>query len=1348
MAAISGEEYHSSKTRQASTILPGQLGEKAERWLISSVKRPLARNYRKYIVELLLRQSPLAPSKDGRHVPLQVPQNRQLVDERRGHAFVSNSIRSARYTIWDFLPKQFVFQATRLHNFYFICIGVPQTIPGYSTTGNFTTILPLTFFIVLTMVKEAYDDWRRHRLDKVENNQLATVLRKVENHSHAVAPSKVMSKLGRLAPRIFGVESEKDKIEEQDADKDGDLRWTKLCWHKIRVGDVVKLYRDDAVPADLALLYADGEDGVAYVETMALDGETSLKSKQAPQILRSCSSIAGLASTTADFVCEDPNRNLYDFNGRANIGGSALPLTLNEVLYRGSTLRNTSYAIGLVINTGEECKIRMNANHHPKAKKPRLERYANQVVIKLIIYVVILSVGVSMGYYKWRNDFELRTWYLQDASVGFNEIIVGFLIMFNNVIPLALWVTLEIVKILQLLMLRSDVEMYDPVSDTPMVCNTNTILENLGQVSYVLSDKTGTLTENVMRFRGMSIGGLAFNHGVCDTSEWTRRRCSEQADVKEAAIGLSKDQPKTSVTIAMRDLSPPRTSKLSASRPSIQHRHSSTSARPSIFREDTALNTNTLLRYIREKPHAVLARKALDFILGLALCHTALPETSDDGSIKFQASSPDELALLDAARDLGFLMIQRSSQIITLLTTANDGTQTRETYNILDVIELSSQRKRMSIVVRCPDGKIWLLCKGADSVIVPRLQQSALAARKSHEVRRSMQIERERQRQSVQLERMSTSARPSLAISRAASIDIQRSVGNKGVYLDLPKASQEITVQTRSLDVSRGYDYDFERLDRAAATDDGMVFTRCFRHMDNFATKGLRTLLFAHKVMTPAEYESWATVYRAAATSLSNRQERIEAAAEQIEQCLDLLGASAIEDKLQEGVPDTIDKLRRANMKIWMLTGDKRETAINIAHSAQICKPESEVFILDAAKGSIGSQLTDTAIGLRHGCLHSVLVIDGHTLSVIEAAANLTRTFYDLIPIVDSVVCCRASPSQKAGIVKAIRARIPSALTLAIGDGANDVAMIQASHVGIGVSGKEGLQAARVADFSIAQFRFLQRLLLVHGRWNYQRTAKFILATFWKEGFFYLMQALYQRYNGYTGTSLYENWSLTALNTLFTSLCVLVPGTFEQDLRADTLLAVPELYSYGQKNKGLNLVLFFQWVCVAVVHGMLCWFIVWALYGRHAIMSDNGLFALGDLVFSIAILWTNIKLMLIEMHYKTTVTGVCFTIVVGGWWAWNAFLSAAYSNNLSPYDVKGGFTHTFGNDVVWWLTLVVALAVLTVLDLGYKSVKQSLVLAGKWPPWRRKALEAGFVGVESWQVIEKERRLDEDDDVM
>lgn len=1091
----------------------------------------------------------------------------------------------------------------------------------------------------------------------VENAYFATVLGSEDNYTGKINATKTSGLRNPFRPKTTAEPRPCPEEEFQGT------RWVPVRWANIKVGDVIRLSRDEPVPADVALLYSDGENGFAYVDTMALDGETNLKSKQVCNAIEGCNTIEGIAKCKADFVIEDPNPELFNFDGRVTLSGKPVPLTLNEIIYRGSVLRNTTCAIGIVLNTGEECKVRMNSNRHPKAKKPALERVVNRIVITLAIYVIILSVGVSMGYVRWQKSYEQYAWYLDSAKVPFHQIIIAFIIMFNNVIPLSLYVSLEIVKVGQLLLLNSDMEMYDEETDTPARCNTNTILENLGQVGYIFSDKTGTLTDNIMKFRKISVAGTVWLHEMDLDQSIASDMSSDvvkEVDYSSREPSLYKTEPVT-VVIPEEEQSGPIEIPISPSRPSMGRRSSShwrSTGRPDHVQPE--VNTSDLVDYIKSRPHSAFARKAKEYILAMALCHTCLPEYKD-GKLDFQASSPDELALVRAAQELGYLVIQRNSKFITLQISQPDGSTEMMKFDILDVIEFSSARKRMSVVIRYPDGRISIICKGADSAILPRLRLSSLAMQKASEIRQSADLEHEMYRRSEQQEpRNSFGGRPSLTIRR-----------NPGILRDRSTSRQPITDRSKSFEINkltrpsedrprlsintRGVSFDVSRtqylspptpyfppiddrlrfLEDPSIFDESEVFTKCFKHLDDFATEGLRTLLFAQKFVSEQEYRSWKKLYDDATTSLTNRQDLIEAAGEMIEQSFELVGGTAIEDKLQKGVPETIEKLRKANIKIWMLTGDKRETAINIAHSARICRPGSDVYILDITKGSLMEQLTAMSDDLNAGSLHSVVVIDGQTLAAVEKSTELSVSFFDIMIRVDSVICCRASPAQKALLVRTVRSRLRAfrgsdrrGLTLAIGDGANDLAMIQASHVGIGISGKEGLQAARVADYAIAQFCFLQRLLLVHGRWNYVRTAKFILCTFWKEIFFYLPTAQYQRYNGYTGTSLYQETSLTVFNTLFTSLCCICMGIWEQDLSAETLLAVPELYVYGQRNMGLNIWKYVRWMALGAVEGVIAWYGIWAGYGMISPGArDEGLYPLGQLAFTVGVLWINWKLL-------------------------------------------------------------------------------------------------------------------------
>lgn len=544
--------------------------------------------------------------------------------------------------------------------------------------------------------------------------------------------------------------------------------------------------------------------------------------------------------------------------------------------------------------------------------------------------------------------------------------------------------------------------------------------------------------------------------------------------------------------------------------------------------------------------------------------------------------------------------------------------------------------------------------------------------------------------------------------------DVPTSPMEERFYTPRPSAqydarpSMATSERTGSL-ISQLYD-DEDLVEDALVVNDALVIERCLQHINDFATEGLRTLLYGHRFLSEDEYGRWKSVYHDATTSLVDRQRLVEAAGELIEQQLELGGATAIEDKLQQGVPETIDRLRRANIKMWMLTGDKRETAINIGLSCRLIKDYSTVTVLDAEAGNVEQNIAASIVDISTGGVaHSVIVVDGQTLSAIEADQSLHTLFLDLAILADSVLCCRASPSQKAGLVSAIRKRVRRSVTLAIGDGANDIAMIQEAHVGIGITGKEGLQAARTSDYSIAQFRFLTKLLLVHGRWNYIRTCKYTVGTFWKEMLFYLTQALYQRYAGYTGTSLYESWSLSMFNTLFTSLVVIFLGIFEQDLRASTLIAVPELYLMGQRSGGFNFKVYLGWMFMAVSEAMIVFFTMYGIYGTAVFTLDQSLFPMGDLTFTACVIIIATKLQIIEQRNRTYMALIGWILAVGGWFLWNIILAGIYHSTTNPeYYVKGGFYTGFGRSALWWFTLLLTVVACLAFEIGVRALKNAL----------------------------------------
>lgn len=1386
----------------------------------------------------------LPATEEGRIIPLTVspqsvnsyyqdefyePKSHSFVDERTNQPYISNIITSSKYTVYTFLPKQLKAQFSKVANCYFMVVAIMQMIPGWSTTGHFTTIIPLCIFMSISIAREGFDDWKRHGHDKEENNKRTTVVREDEdlsnfdthsiatimtetipvtttsaNHSNILSVHNASS-VSSLSDLEESVTKEDLSYTNRDMMRRYNIREYPTKWKNVKVGDIIKINENEWFPSDVVLIAtSETETNEAFVETMALDGETNLKPKSPHrELAKRASTVTGLKNLQTLITVEDPNKDLYNFEGSFVLDGEKYPLGPDNVIYRGSVLRNTKSVLGLVVFTGEETKIRMNNIKNPRTKAPKLQKNINYIVIFMVFVVIMLSAFSTMAQRLQFASYKDRAWYLFQQDAGVAATLMGFIIMYNTLIPLSLYVTMEIIKVMQLCFLQFDIDMYHVESNTPADAKTATILEELGQVSYIFSDKTGTLTDNKMIFRKFSVCGVSWLH---DLDIVANEKENPNSQIMAPLVPrISMHFPsltignRTSIENRMSSDYAPRTSTTSIARESLDvaapPRTSTTawasSAQPNKI-QDSA-NSLQLLRYIQSHPQTLFAKKSKFFLLSIALCNTCLPrkkekkqltpcndstftldnieEEDEDGAsygsdncavdeaISYQAASPDELALVQAARDLGFVVFDRQNNKLTIKTYPDgfDNDPKYEEYQVLDVIEFSSARKRMSVVVRFPDNRICLLCKGADNIILEKLKNADLAQSKAKEIsqqsaeRKTQEADvilQSRLSQEVEPRKSGMSFRQSMSIGNGGASARMNTIDNALMGTEEEEIADIALKARKSLHIQQSKKYNLETEAEEDDTTDGRIsnsrpsngmhmthtsganitnsslpehyipndkvlvneeflIEKTLEHIEEFSTEGLRTLLYSFKWLDKTDYETWSKEYSEAKTALTNRGKLIEQVGAKIESNLELLGATAIEDKLQDGVSEAIDKLRRAGIKLWMLTGDKRETAINIGYSCRLIKDYSTVVVLsnDEGKDALTDRIISSTLEVKAGRVaHSVLVIDGGTLTEVEQDPTLLTLFLELCVEVDSTICCRASPSQKANMVSAIRKLKKDAVTLAIGDGANDIAMIQSADIGVGITGKEGLQAARSADYAIAQFRFLLKLLLVNGRYNYVRTSKFVLCTFYKELLFYLTQCIYQRNTLFSGSSLYESWSLSMFNTLFTSLPVICVGMFDKDLKPATLLAVPELYAKGRLYQAFNLKIFVSWMVLATLQSVGISFLAYYVWGFTA-LRDNTTFALGSLSFTVLVIVINAKCTLLEMQNRNWLAWASFIISVGGWGLWNLLIMGLYRNKLSTiYFVAYGLI-TWGRDQSWWAALLMILTIPLLFDILIKVFK-------------------------------------------
>uniref|UniRef100_A0A2K5D327 Phospholipid-transporting ATPase n=1 Tax=Aotus nancymaae TaxID=37293 RepID=A0A2K5D327_AOTNA len=962
----------------------------------------------------------------------------------RPRRLADNRLKTSKYTLLSFLPKNLFEQFHRLANVYFVFIALLNFVPAVNAFQPGLALAPVLFILAVTAFKDLHDH----------------------------------SPVSFVHQTLFSREEKK---------------YVNRFWKEIHVGDFVRLRCNEIIPADILLLSSSDPDGLCHIETANLDGETNLKRRQVVRGFSELVSEFNPLMFTSVIECEKPKTNLTRF-GLIHDNGKKAGLYKENLLLRGCTLRNTDAVVGIVIYAG-----RLGASPSLCAD------YES-------------SMARRHGLWIWRYQEKKSSFYVPNSDGSslspVTAAVYSFLtmiIVLQVLIPISLYVSIEIVKVCQVYFINQDMQLYDEETDSQLQCRALNITEDLGQIQYIFSDKTGTLTENKMLFRRCTVSGVEYSHDA--NGESRGGGLPTRAEPESCPIQSCLDTHHTNNT---------------------EHTHT---------HRETDTHTH---RHIHRDRHTERERDT----------HTEThTHTQRDRHTHTHTHSECDRSLA-AARHQEHPLAHLSPEL-------------SDVFDFFIALTICN-----TVVVTSPDQ--------------PRQKASAVTNRHGANL--------------------------------GGAEDHSQGASSYSCFCFLCN------------------------LDDARGRHQKKIRSKTQNYLNLYAVEGLRTLCIAKRVLSKEEYACWLQSHLEAESSLDNREELLFQSAIRLETNLHLLGATGIEDRLQDGVPETVAKLRQAGLQIWVLTGDKQETAVNIAYACKLLDHDEEVLTLNAESQEACAALLDqclhyvqsrglhrtpektdskVSVGFSPLCPPSTstasgpspsLVIDGRSLAY-ALEKNLEDKFLFLAKQCRSVLCCRSTPLQKSMVVKLVRSKL-KAMTLAIGDGANDVSMIQVADVGVGISGQEGMQAVMASDFAVPRFRYLERLLIVHGHWCYSRLANMVLYFFYKNTMFVGLLFWFQFFCGFSASAMIDQWYLIFFNLLFSSLPQLVTGVLDRDVPADALLTKPQLYKSGQNMEEYRPGTFWFNMADAAFQSLVCFFIPYLAYHD----SNVDLFTWGTPITTIALL--------------------------------------------------------------------------------------------------------------------------------
>ncbi|THD22744.1 Phospholipid-transporting ATPase [Fasciola hepatica] len=1034
--------------------------------------------------------------------------------------YCGNRIITSHYTWWNFVPKNLYEQFHHIPNLLFSIFALVYLFAiGADMAGALFIIV--SFNMCITMIKDGISDVFRHNHDRTLNCKLF---------------------------KYLNVNLNTNSIE-----------WKKKNASDIHVGNIIMCENGDEFPCDMILLAASDSKRKVEVTTANLDGETSVKTYFAHSFTQAnflrltevkeptaVDSIVWLERLLIEVECEEPIADLRLFEGTIKWKRQVLSdserlseaIRYENVVLRGARLKSEGYVIGMPVYTGSDTKLSLNCKMVSRKYTSR-ESKLNSNLVGFMLLSIAMSVIFTIGTVLWSVKNMKNIWYIPPSKFTIWRLVQGFLVYTfttNTLVPISLVVTLELIQMFLAAFISNDIKMYD--RDQQLKSNTKAmhIADELGQVEFLFSDKTGTLTKNMMKLDSLTAfptyQAYSIKHGQLFAEE--KRSVRSKGDL--STHRLDKNQ-------------------------------------GSFHKSDgnTVPNNAECLLTVASLCNTVEVKHVITLPTDGIFSEESLRSS-------YYATSPDEEALVIGAAQLGFILTSSESadggarqvQVMRKHKNADNEVEYKSLDYIVDaVLQFDFERKRMTVMARHPSGTCYIHSKGAESSMLS----------------------------------------PEYRIGSSSRIQ-----------------------------------------------------TEVLEQVSNYALCGLRTLVMASREVPKDEYEKLLKELNIATQMFGReRAESVSLVYKKIESDLEVVGVTGVEDLLQDGVPDCLSSLRGAGIRVWVLTGDKEQTAINISQSAGLFSEDTSIFritncsavesvarrILELLEGvesltesrkletpraasteavrevlaaATEAELDDklkmsgvvsadenlaeivTNIGKlrvrlselsvrkqkRLGMFrmdHSTslqipkkptgLVVDGQSLTF-ALETVLRPAFLDLCMYVNTVLCCRMTPIQKAAVIEMVRegmrerygGRVP--VTAAIGDGGNDVAMIQQASVGIGIYGREGRESVRAADFAIPQFCNLKRLLLVHGYWDHYRITRTMLLYYNKCTMFMTVRLLAIAFAGFSGTAWFDALHVVLYNLTMTSLASTAYGIVEKPFTAQQLLDNPHLYSKTSHHRNLR----------------------------------------------------------------------------------------------------------------------------------------------------------------------------------